>query len=53
MPEASVVLVSGQRMRGRLMKQTAQHVVLVVEKGQLIFPRSEVRDVSFTGRIHF
>lgn len=53
MPEASVVLHNGQRLRGRLMKQTPEHVVLVVNNGQLIFPRTDVRDVSFTGRIHF
>lgn len=53
MPEASVILRSGQHLRGRLMKQTDSHVVLVVKNGQLIFPRADIRDVSFTGRIHF
>ncbi|MBL8843887.1 MAG: hypothetical protein JNL90_20360 [Planctomycetes bacterium] len=53
MPEASVVLHNGQRVRGRLMKQTRENVVLVVDNGQVVFPRAEVKDVSFTGRIHF
>ncbi len=53
MPEASVVLNNGQRLRGRLMKQTSEDVVLVVANGQVVFPRSDVREVSFTGRIHF
>jgi len=53
MPEASVVLHNGQRLRGRLMKQTSEDVVLVVANGQVVFPRSDVREVSFTGRIHF
>jgi hypothetical protein len=53
MPEASVVLASGQHLRGRLMKQTDDHVVLVVNNGQVIFPRTDIKDVSFTGRIHF
>ncbi len=53
MPEASVVLVSGQRLRGRLLKQSADRVVLVVDRGQLVVPRADVKEVSFTGRIHF
>lgn len=53
MPEASVVLNNGQRLRGRLMKQTSEDVVLVVNNGQVVFPRADVREVSFTGRIHF
>jgi hypothetical protein len=53
MPEASVVLASGQHLRGRLLKQTEEHVVLVVSNGQVIFPRHDIKDVSFTGRIHF
>ncbi|MBM4015459.1 MAG: hypothetical protein FJ293_10915 [Planctomycetes bacterium] len=53
MPEASVVLTNGQRLRGRLMKQTPESVVLMVANGQLVCPRADVREVSFTGRIHF
>ena len=53
MPEASVVLMNGQRLRGRLMKQTPDSVVLMVANGQLVCPRADVREVSFTGRIHF
>jgi hypothetical protein len=53
MPEASVVLRNGQRLRGRLMKQTIDNVVLVVANGQLVCPRADIREVSFTGRIHF
>ncbi|MSR46339.1 MAG: hypothetical protein EXS13_04640 [Planctomycetes bacterium] len=53
MPEASVVLRNGQRLRGRLMKQTTESVVLVVANGQVVCPRADVREVSFTGRIHF
>ena len=47
------MLHNGQRLRGRLMKQTSEDVVLVVNNGQVVFPRSDVREVSFTGRIHF
>lgn len=53
LPEASVVLANGQRLRGRLMKQTADSVVLVVANGQVVCPRADVREVSFTGRVHF
>jgi len=53
MPPVSIVLKSGQRMRGKLLKQDADHVVLVVEAGQIVIDRSEIREVSFTGRIHF
>jgi hypothetical protein len=53
MPEASVVLTSGHRLRGRLMKQTPERVFLVVDNGEVVFPRTDVRDVSFTGRVHF
>jgi hypothetical protein len=53
MPEASVVLTTGQHLRGRLMKQTEENVVLVVNNGQVVFPRSDIRGVTFTGRIHF
>jgi cytoskeletal protein RodZ len=53
MPPVSIVLKSGQRMRGKLLKQSADHVVLVVEAGQIVIDRSEIREVSFTGRIHF
>jgi len=53
MPAASVILKSGQRLRGRFLKQNEQRVVLVVEKGEMVIDRAEIREVSFTGRVHF
>jgi small nuclear ribonucleoprotein (snRNP)-like protein len=53
MPAVSIVLKGGQRLRGKLLKQDADHVVLVVANGQIVVDRIDIREVSFTGRIHF
>jgi hypothetical protein len=53
MPPISIVLKGGQRLRGKKMKEDAEKVVLVVDQGQIVVMRSEIREVSPTGRIHF
>jgi hypothetical protein len=53
LPAAAVTLQNGQRLRGRLVKQTDQHVVLAYESGRLLVPQGDVASVSFAGRIHF
>jgi len=53
MPSISIVLKGGQRLRGKKMKEDAEKVVLVVDQGQIVVYRSEIREVSSTGRIHF
>ncbi len=53
LPQASVTLLNGQRLRGRLLKETEQHVVLVFEAGQILVPRGDIRQLSYSGRVHF
>jgi hypothetical protein len=53
MPNVSIVLNGGQRLRGRKMKEDAERVVLVVDQGQIVVYRRDIREVSTTGRIHF
>ena len=53
MPAVSIVLKGGQRLRGKKLKEDAERVVLVVDQGQIVVYRSEIREVSTTGRIHF
>lgn len=53
MPPISIVLKGGQRLRGKKLKEDAERVVLVVDQGQIVVNRSEIREVSATGRIHF
>ena len=53
MPAVSIVLKSGQRMRGKLLKTSAERVTIVVEHGEMVIDRDQIREVSFTGRIHF
>jgi hypothetical protein len=53
MPPISIVLKGGQRLRGKKMKEDAEKVVLVVDQGQIVVMRSEIREVSPTGRIHY
>lgn len=49
----SIVLKSGQRLRGKLLKSSPERVVIVVDHGQMVIDRDQIREVSFTGRIHF
>ena len=53
MPAVSIVLKGGQRLRGKKLKEDAERVVLVVDQGQIVVYRNEIREVSTTGRIHF
>ena len=46
MPSVSIVLKGGQRLRGKKMKEDAEKVVLVVDQGQIVVYRSEIREVS-------
>jgi hypothetical protein len=53
LPEASLTLKNGQRIRGRLVMETPKHVVLAYPAGRLMVPRENVRQVSHSGRVHF
>ena len=51
--EAVVVLKNGQRLRGHLIKDSAELVQLRFKNGTLALPRVDVDEVSYVGRIHF
>lgn len=53
LPKATVTLNNGQRIRGRLLKETADAVVLAFPEGHLRLARKDVRTVSYAGRVHF
>ncbi len=53
LPSASVMLHNGQRLRGHLVMETVEHVVLGFENGRISVPRNDVAHLSFAGRVHF
>ena len=53
LPKASVILTNGQRLRGRLVKEDDELVVLAFGSGRLTVRREDVSAVSFVGRVHF